>query len=224
MTKSKINLPKQIIGFTLMELMITLSILSVIVVLAAPSFTGSVQRGRLTAQINQITGLIAYARSEAAKRPNTTITLCGSNDPTAATPVCNTSNWEAGWLIFSDANADKVLNVTNEDLNGNSILDAGEDINGNGILDSATDELLQLGTPLAGGNTLRTTGFTSSDSLQFNATGLPDSAGTFVLCDSKGVTKAKAVAVGIIGRTRLAVDEDTDNIVNDQSGANVTCP
>lgn len=207
-----------------MELMITLLILSIIVVVAAPSFTGSIQRGRLTAQINQITGLIAYARSEAAKRPNATITLCASTNSTAAIPNCNTSNWEAGWIIFSDANADKVLNVTNEDVNGNSILDAGEDLNGNGILDSATDELLQIGTVLAGGNTLRTIGFTNADAVQFNASGLPDSAGTFVLCNSEGATKAKAVAVGIVGRTRLAVDENTDNIVNGQSGANVTCP
>ena len=138
-------------GFTLIELMVTLAVLSIVLLVGAPSFENLIRDGRLTSQINQSIGLIAFARSEASKRTATTITVCGSSDEA----TCNTNNWESGWLVMSD-------------VDGNQTLDAG-------------DELLRVGPPLTGGNTLRTLGFGNPGFIQFDAAGSPGSAGTFIL-------------------------------------------
>jgi len=211
-------------GFTLIELMITLLILSIVLGIGIPNFQETIQNGRSVSQINQVTGILAFARSEAAKRPNTTISLCGSNNTNSATPTCNSSNWEDGWLIMSDMDADRILDITDEDLNGNDILDPGEDINGNGVLDNATDQLLKIGLPLSGGNTLRLTGFANTSFIQFGASGIPDSSGTFTLCDDRGASEAKAVILSVVGQSRLGVDETSDDTVNNHAGVNVTCP
>jgi len=192
--------PNKSAGFTIVELMLTLVILSIVLGIGLPNFMEFIKNNRLISQINQTTSMLAFARSEAAKRPNTTITLCGSSNTTDATPACNTSNWESGWIIFDDQDSDRVID--------------------------ASDQLLQVGNPLAGGNTLRSSGFTNSGYVQFDADGTPDSQGTLTLCDDRGTSKAKAVIISIAGQTRLASDQDGDDIVNNHSGSgsNVTCP
>lgn len=218
-------------GFTAIELMIVLVIVGIVVTVALPSLKGTVQNGRLTSQLNHMVGVLAFARNEAAKRPNTNITLCASNNPNSSTPTCNTNEWEESYLMFTDADGDRVLDNFNEDVNGNGILDPGEDINGNAVLDTATDELLQIGRTLEGGNTLRTRGFGSANFIQFDATGAPDASGTFMLCDDRGTKSAKAIVVSVIGHIRIAVDDNRanaasagDGIVNDHAGVNIACP
>ena len=51
-----------------------------------------------------------------------------------------------------------------------------------------------------------------------------DSAGTFTLCDSRGAAAALAINVNAMGRVSKAKDTDSDNIVNNNGGSNVTCP
>jgi type IV fimbrial biogenesis protein FimT len=193
--------PKHSQGFTLIELLLTVLVLSVVLSIGIPSFKGTIQNARLTAQTNETIGTIALARSEASKRPNTTITLCASTNTTSANPACNSSAWENGWFMMSDVDADRTF-------------------------DPATDQVLRVYEPLAGDNTLRTVGFTNSDFLQFDSTGIPDSAGTFIICDDRGDKKAKAIALSVIGHARIAVDEGVtlDGIVNNHLGVNVSCP
>ena len=219
-------------GFTLIELLMVIVVLGVVLSVGVPNFFGTVQNGRLTAQTNQALGMIAYARSEAAKRPGTIITLCASTTITDATPSCNSNYWEGGWFIMADLDGDQILDNVKEDANDDGILDPGEDLNGNGVLDSASDELLRLGEPLSGGNTMRTANFTNANYIEFNATGIPDSSGTFVICDARGQTSAKAIVLSVIGHARVAVDNERDDsigeagdeIVNNNAGVNVSCP
>ncbi len=190
-------------GFTLIELLITLSVLAILVGLVAPGFTSFIKNNRLSSQINTLIGTIHLARAEAANR-RTGITLCASDNGAN----CNTTSWEKGWILFSDKDVDNVI-------------------------DSADgDELLLYQEPLAGGNTLRASGFdgTGLGVLQYSITGFilstDPSPGTFTLCDDRGTGFAKAIVVNISGVSRLAVDENDDGIVNDDRGAleNVTCP
>ncbi|HYD79733.1 MAG TPA: GspH/FimT family pseudopilin [Paucimonas sp.] len=75
-------------GFTLIEVIVTLTIAAVLTVLAAPSFKNLITSQRLkTASFDLVTNL-TLARSEAIKQ-NGNVTI---------TPV-STSNWADGWTV-----------------------------------------------------------------------------------------------------------------------------
>lgn len=184
-------------GFTIIELMLTIMVAAVVLSLGVPSFLESIRNNRMASQTNILLSSINFARSEAVKLGNATVTMCGSTNQA----TCNTSNWESGWIIFRD-------------------------VNGNGTFDSSTDTLLRVQEALTGGNTLRTSGFAAATHVQFRNRGEIASAGSFMLCDSRGAGKAKGIAINISGQARSASDDDAtpDHIVNIHDGSNLTCP
>ena len=93
-------------GFTLTELMVTVSIAAILLALATPSFRETMVRNRLVTQTNEFIGTLLYARSEAIRRGRS-ISICKSNDGTA----CDGTNWEDGWIAFLDTDADGSLNA-----------------------------------------------------------------------------------------------------------------
>jgi type IV fimbrial biogenesis protein FimT len=60
-------------GFTLLELMVVLSILAIITGLAAPSFTNSVKNNALLSQSTELKNLIQFSRSQAMMNASTVI-------------------------------------------------------------------------------------------------------------------------------------------------------
>ena len=78
-------------GFTLIELMVTISLIVVIMALAAPSFTAFQRNAQLTSSANTLLSSLTAARAEAMKR--------GRNVTVA--PVTG-SNWNSGWIVFVD--------------------------------------------------------------------------------------------------------------------------
>ena len=182
-------------GFSLIELLITLAIVGLVLTFGAPQFNGAMQNSRLVSQANAMKGTIAYARTAAVKGSVPTVTLCGSSDLDS----CNTAEWELGWIIFEDLNSGG-LRTNNEDI-------------------------LRVGEALNSGNTLRTFGFTSDQFIRFDRAGTLNQSGTFVFCDSRGTSEARAIVVNISGKTRKAIDEDAvaNHIVNDHQGDDVAC-
>lgn len=86
-------------AFTLVELIITLTILGITAAIAIPSMNTFVESNRLTALTNDFLADINLARSESIKRGVQTA-ICGS--PTS--PSCaGGANWNGGWLVFVDA-------------------------------------------------------------------------------------------------------------------------
>lgn len=88
-------------GFTLLELMFTVTILALLLGLAVPSFVQSVRNNRLIAQTNEFVGALNYTRSEALKRANP-VTICASADGATCS---NATSWSTGWIVFVDTNA-----------------------------------------------------------------------------------------------------------------------
>ena len=82
-------------GFTLVELMVVLSIVAILVGLAAPQFGTMLLRSRLSAHANDAVSSALLARGEAIKR-NAPVSMCVSTDGAA----CGGSSWEQGYLVM----------------------------------------------------------------------------------------------------------------------------
>jgi type IV fimbrial biogenesis protein FimT len=89
-------------GFTLIEVMLAISILAVLLGLAVPSFIETVRNNRTISRNNEFIGSLNYARSEALKRSDS-VSVCASADQQTCT---GTTDWTTGWIVFSDLDAD----------------------------------------------------------------------------------------------------------------------
>lgn len=192
-------------GFTLVELMLTITILAIVAMVAIPSFERMILENRIASQTNELSSLIGFARSEAVKRTGGFVTLCPSTDNAS----CASSNsWENGWIVMRDSDGDRNLDTADGDA------------------------VLRVVPRLAGGNSLRLLGFGGNQFIQFSANGQPAPAGslgatdgTLVICDRRGASSARGVVIMVSGQTRLARDENNDGVINRHGGgANVSCP
>ncbi len=85
-------------GFTLVELLVTVSVAAILLALAAPSMADLLRNNRLAAANNTLVGSLNVARAEALRRGRV-ITLCASTDQR----TCSASNdWATGWVVFED--------------------------------------------------------------------------------------------------------------------------
>ena len=97
------KLQGQISGYTLIELLITLAVISILALNIFPNLSALLAQERSVVMTNNLAGALAYARSEAVTKQMTIIT-CQSNNGSK----CNQSeNWHNGWIIFADKNQNK---------------------------------------------------------------------------------------------------------------------
>ena len=92
-------------GFTLVEVLITVAIASILLSIAAPSFSTLVKNNRISSSVSEFTGSLYLARSEAIKRGKN-VTVCKSNN---GSTCITTGNWEQGWITFEDPNDNAVV-------------------------------------------------------------------------------------------------------------------
>jgi type IV fimbrial biogenesis protein FimT len=81
-------------GFTLIELMVTISVMAILLMIAVPSFQDATLGSKLGSYANNLVAGAHLARSEAIKR-NRAVTLCVSSNGTD----CATGGWEQGWIV-----------------------------------------------------------------------------------------------------------------------------
>jgi type IV fimbrial biogenesis protein FimT len=85
-------------GFTLIELMVTLTIVVILAGIAAPSFRDMIMNSRMSTQANDLLADLAVARSEASKRGVPVFVCASANGATCS----SATNWTTGWLVFAD--------------------------------------------------------------------------------------------------------------------------
>jgi type IV fimbrial biogenesis protein FimT len=94
----------RISGFTLIELMVTISIAAIMLALAAPSFQSLIRNTYAQTVSTELATTLGFARSEAIKR-GWRVVVCKSSAPQASSPGCDTSAaWNNGWVVFVDKN------------------------------------------------------------------------------------------------------------------------
>ncbi|NDP48692.1 MAG: prepilin-type N-terminal cleavage/methylation domain-containing protein [Sulfuriferula multivorans] len=96
-------------GFTLVELLVVLTIGSILLSIAIPGYAFLLSGSRLTTVTNDLVSALHLARSEAIKR-GTRVTICKTGSPMAVPPSCDgAANWQDGWLVFVDGGVRGVI-------------------------------------------------------------------------------------------------------------------
>lgn len=93
-------------GFSLIELMVVVSLIAILASLAAPSFTGLIERYRVESARDNLVTSAQLARVEAIR--------LGQRVVMRRKADCPNNDWSCGWISFPDAN-------------NNNIQDAGEE-------------------------------------------------------------------------------------------------
>lgn len=87
-------------GFTLIEFLVTLAIVSTLTTLAAPQLSGMVESSQMRMLNNDFLDHIRLTRSEAIVRGGRVV-ICAASSVSACS---TTAGWQQGWLIFADSN------------------------------------------------------------------------------------------------------------------------
>jgi len=142
-------------GFTLVELMVTVAVLTIALAVGAPQMRAFVDKQQSRASQEALRSAINLARSEALKRSGR-VSLCPINSDGTKTcaSTTNVNSWNNGWLIF---------------------VDYPNSSNAFGTYESSSDTLIKA-EQRSGGAAITTN--ISRSSIQFQANGVTNSAGT----------------------------------------------
>lgn len=89
-------------GFTIIELMVVITVLAVLLGVGVPSFQSTIQGNRITTSANDVVAALQFARSEAVRR-GVNVTLCSSSDQS----TCS-GTWADGWVVRAAGVADPI--------------------------------------------------------------------------------------------------------------------
>lgn len=187
---------KNLQGYTLIELMIVVAVLSLLLAIGLPRLNVFFSGNRMVTNTNALVSAISIARSEAIKSGNR-VTVCKSGNADAGTPACATAGgWEQGWIVFQDT--DNTVGQYNASSDGR-ILRRQPGLDGNKT-------------------TIRTADTDIQNYISFTSRGVPKAAngaaqsGMFRICDDRGLSNAagNTIARGAIlsaaGKVRLTKD------------------
>jgi type IV fimbrial biogenesis protein FimT len=123
-------------AFTVMELLITLSVMAIVLMLAIPSFKTLLLNNRLNANVDSLANNLNYARG-VALNDAMTIKVCPLG--TANSTVCG-ANWSSGWIVVtqpSTGTATLLKSQQNPDVNPTVSANQSEvNFNSHGLADN----------------------------------------------------------------------------------------
>lgn len=172
-------------GFTLVELIVTLTVAGILFAIAAPGLKQFVSSNRLTSQANDLMGDISLAKNEAIKH-NTTTGICASSTGTSCT--ASAGDWGGGWYVYYVCPANDSTCV----IGANVTIKSHEAITGsNSLIVKSTD----TGGAVA-----------SADVLNFGKNGTLSNQNftyQFTLCDSRQ-KKSRVINTTVIGQPSIS--------------------
>ena len=181
-------------GYSMVELIIVLAIVSIMMNVAAPSMMKIYQRSQATAMINWMVGTIHYTR-HAAVNYGTTATLCPSTDVNLG---CG-GEWHDGVIVFLDHNRDAKINGKDEVLSS--------------FVPSVTNGTLKWRS-FKNKKYLQLT--------EFGYTNYQN--GNFVYCtDSQDAKLARQLVINVQGRVRLVNKKNGEGISVDRKNKPLKC-
>ncbi|WP_293268445.1 GspH/FimT family pseudopilin [Neptunomonas sp.] len=134
-------------GFTLVELMVTLSIALILTFIAIPSFSVLLIRNEIASNAQTIRTGLALARYEAIKR-NSPVQICSlSSSATQCAGIIGVGRlaWDDGLIVFQDVDSDRIYTAGVDDLISHARFSESLDINwgrGHYLIYTATGRLM----------------------------------------------------------------------------------
>lgn len=113
---------RRLSGFTLLELMVVIAIVSIIAGIAVPSLSNMMESSRATSKISDISRLLVFARSQASS----------SRLPVTVCPLSNgacTANWAGQLSVFEDPGSTGTLQAGRTVLRIVSAVRTGDTLN-----------------------------------------------------------------------------------------------
>jgi len=181
-------------GFTLVELMITVSITSILIGIAVPNYSSFICKLRVNNEISELNRLLLIARNTAINNRQT-VTLCHLDE----SGKCDT-NWHQQLSVFIDTNANKIYepNLNEYILRVKSKIKTTDKlhygIGRTGVIYAATGRLAGWG-----------------------------SNGTFRYCPLNYQNFNRGIRVATSGRLYITTDTDHDGKDEDRNGKELTC-
>lgn len=170
------------LGFTLIELMITIAVAAILLTVALPSLRDFILNNRLTSVTNDLVADLALARAEAIRR-GSRVTVCASNNANTGSATCSGTDWSLGRLVFSDSGTAATIDTGDERLHA-------YDGSGSGI-------------------TLTSDSTSHNDYLQYRPSGGTSETGTisYKFCDSRN--KGRTVSIAQSGQVTTTGETGT---------------
>ena len=166
-------------GFTLIEMLVSILILTILLLLAIPSFSVLISNNKMISEVYVMRSTINHARTEALAR-RAPIVICPTTDGLAC---ANSNDWSTGYMTFVDTDDNNIADPSDPD---EEIIQWESRQRSVSIIFDNVNKRVRYGTQ----------GFAQ------------DHGGTFTFCDERGSTDARALILNPAGSLRAAIDAD----------------
>ena len=177
-------------GLTLIELIVTVTIVAILAAVATPSLREMLENNRLTALNNQLVSTLNYVRAEAVKR-NYPVTMCVRNTDGSA---CATSGgFDNGWIVFVDCDSDNAIDAAGCNYGpGNT---------------NAAEEILLDNKPNITTNIVIGSNFDPEQVIRYKPNGSPHDNGTLTI-QVDSIDRYRVIVAQGTGRIRSCKESD----------------
>ena len=162
-------------GFTLIELLVTMTVTGIMLAIGVPAFTNMIASGKLSAQVDELAGMLNYARSMALSQ-NSPVQFCPVGAVGSA--VCG-ANWSLGWMVVTAPTAAAIAAGANPTL----------------LQTHAIPAPITLAVSAA---------VVAPAWITFDPHGLTTTTANFALCDSRGAPYARTALLNSTGSVQTA--------------------